>query len=121
MSVGYLDSIDVHGWEESEAPRLELGASNLCCVGRVGLEVGKLELFVCSFLQISGARDWLLPCFVSVYNVYSFRRIQKTSISIYLFFLSSFLMNREENFLFYYLTRSKPTNHIMLAFVVPKP
>lgn len=90
MSVGYLDSIDVHGWEESEAPRLELGASNLCCVGLVGLEVGKLELFVCSFLQISGARDWLLPCFVSVSNVYSFRRIQKTSISIYHFFFVKF-------------------------------
>ncbi len=38
------------GWEESEAPRLELGASNLCCVGLVGLEVGKLELSQCSFL-----------------------------------------------------------------------
>lgn len=79
MSVGYLDSIDVHGWEESEAPRLELGASNLCCVGLVGLEVGKLELFVCSFLQISGARDWLLPCFgLSPTSTVSegFRRLQ---------------------------------------------
>lgn len=37
------------------------------------------------------------------------------------FFWSISLLNREENFLFYYLTRSKPTNHIMLAFVVPKP
>ncbi|KAL4784403.1 hypothetical protein BJX76DRAFT_221317 [Aspergillus varians] len=74
---------------DGEAPRLDHLSVCDCCI---------LAHLVSRSLPMTG-----YIVIMDASNSYSFRKIQDD------FFCSHFLLNREENFLIYYVTRSKPT------------